>query len=62
VLGIGTLWDNIGLVETDDAGDCMYTGVNARLEYDTILSGTGCTDPLPLELDGEPGDGNRCAQ
>ena len=49
VLGMGTLWQNAGLY--DGFSGAYKSGTIAESEWRNI----GCTGPLPVELDGEPG-------
>jgi len=50
VLGLGTLWDNLGL----KSGNFQYIGVNALAEYRT-LSGQQNAQSIPLETGGGAG-------
>eukprot|EP00977_Amphora_coffeiformis_P025486 scaffold20186_cov239-Amphora_coffeaeformis.AAC.1 len=54
ILGVGTLWELLGLAGTD-AQNCPYSGANANAAYQQA---SGCTTAVPLELDG--GGGTRC--
>ncbi|NEP58193.1 MAG: hypothetical protein F6K31_14415 [Symploca sp. SIO2G7] len=53
VLGVGTLWDNFGLLDTSDGGNPRYTGASATAEYNAIfgLSETS----IPVEAEGGSG-------
>jgi len=53
VLGVGTLWDDLGVAGLPSA-NCPYTGPNALAEYQAI---SGCTE-LPTEQTG--GSATRC--
>ncbi len=53
VIGIGTLWDFLGLVQGLGTANPTYVGANAVREYQT-LSGTNATG-VPVENTGGPG-------
>jgi Leishmanolysin len=55
VLGIGTLWEYVGVAGPDSA-NCPYTGAHANAEYQAI---SGCA-VVPTENHGTPGDGTFC--
>ena len=53
VIGIGTLWDNAGVVIEDPVGTFTYTGARA---IDVWQNDWGCTTARPpIEADGGPG-------
>jgi len=53
VLGIGTIWDTLGLVENGPGGTINFTGPTAVGAYQTIF---GVSDNfVPVETDGGPG-------
>ena len=61
VLGLGTIWELLGLTSGSVAGDDMrFTGENATLAYNTELAALAATDPdsllgVPIETDGGSG-------
>lgn len=55
VLGIGTLWEELGLVQGADGADPRYTGRVAMVEYGRL---TG-SEPEPVPVENEGGDGSR---
>lgn len=60
-IGMGTIWDALGLTSGSVAGDDMrFTGFNARLAYNLGLSEIASEDAdswagVPVETDGGPG-------
>jgi Leishmanolysin len=55
VLGVGSAWDDMGLVGADFDG-CPYLGANANREWQSI---SGCSGSVPIEADG--GEGTACS-
>jgi hypothetical protein len=52
VLGIGSLWNNLGLIRGAGTINPTYTGANAVREYNTLFGNTG---NVPVENTGNPG-------
>jgi hypothetical protein len=52
VIGIGTIWQNLNLVQTVGS-EIRFTGANAVAEYNAIFGTTG--NFVPVETDGGPG-------
>ncbi len=53
VIGFGTIWNNLGLLNTTVAADPRFTGVNATNEYNARFGVAGTS--TPVEAGGGPG-------
>jgi hypothetical protein len=56
VIGIGTLWEMMGLLEGAGTANPVFTGAKAMREFG-VLTGTNSPTPVPVENTG--GDGTR---
>jgi hypothetical protein len=54
VLGIGTLWENLGLLQGAGTANPVFTGANAMREY-AVLTGANAPTPVPVANTGGPG-------
>ncbi|MGG6238586.1 leishmanolysin-related zinc metalloendopeptidase [Nodosilinea sp. AN01ver1] len=52
-LGIGTIWDDLGLLDTSSISDPRFTGASATSEYNKIFGLN--EDSVPVEADGGGG-------
>ncbi len=50
VLGLGTIWDNLGLIQGSGGSNPVFIGSTAQAEYGKLL-GTGPT-PVPIQING----------
>ena len=57
VVGLGTIWERLGLVRDLDTDDPVFTGPNARREYAALL-GEDTPRDVPLANTGGPGTRN----
>lgn len=55
VLGVGTIWDDKGLIDVTDPGNPVFMGANAMREYG-VLRGTG---PIPVPIENVGGEGTQ---
>jgi hypothetical protein len=58
VLGIGTLWDNLGLIQGEGTGNPRYIGVNGVAGFNASRGFVGFISPVtsvPVEGNGGPG-------
>ncbi|MEM9216665.1 MAG: leishmanolysin-related zinc metalloendopeptidase [Cyanobacteria bacterium P01_F01_bin.150] len=53
VLGIGTIWDNLDLLDVSNPGDPRFTGVLATAEYNKLFDVNESS--VPVEAEGGPG-------
>lgn len=53
VLGLGTLWEEMGLVEGANTSNWRYTGPNAAREFGALMGRDSA--PVPVETDGGAG-------
>ena len=56
VLGIGSIWDRLGLLANAGTANPTFTGPNAIWEFNALLGATG-SQQVPVENTGGPGTG-----
>jgi hypothetical protein len=54
VLGIGTIWTNLGLLQGAGTANPVFTGSNAMREFGALI-GANAPTPVPVENTGGPG-------
>jgi leishmanolysin len=55
VLGVGSLWRLMNLVDLSDPANPVFTGANAMAEYGRLFGDGGSPRPVPVENTGGPG-------
>ena len=56
VLGIGTLWTSLGLLQGSGTDEPQLTGMNSMREYSTLI---GASNPTPVPVENMGGEGTR---